>query len=144
MNAKQYLNQLRTLASVIRARKGQLERLRAEQTFISAVSYDADRVQTSGNTDPMRGVDRLLSLEQEIAQKVEAAERIRSRIIDEIESLQNPLYVTILIKRYVEGLNFEKIADQMRYSYMYVIHLHGEALQDFAQMKGGEKTDEKG
>ena len=144
MNAKQYLNQLRTLESVIRARKGQLERLRAEQTFISAVSYDADRVQTSGNADPMRGVDRLLSLEQEIAQKVEAAERIRSRIIDEIESLQNPLYVTILIKRYVEGLNFEKIADQMRYSYMYVIHLHGEALQNFAQMKWGEKTDEKG
>lgn len=135
MNAKQYLNQLRTLESVIRARKGQLERLRAEQTFISAVSYDVDRVQTSGNADPMRGIDRLLSLEQEIAQKVEAAERIRSRIIDEIESLQNPLYVTILIKRYVEGLNFEKIADQMRYSYMYVIHLHGEALQDFAQMK---------
>ena len=135
MNAKQYLNQLRTLESVIRARKGQLELLREEQTFISAVSYDSDKVQTSGNTDPMRGVDRLLSLEQEITQKVEAAERIRSRIIDEIESLQNPLYVTILIKRYVEGLNFEKIADQMRYSYMYVIHLHGEALQEFAKMK---------
>lgn len=144
MNAKQYLNQLRTLESVIRARKGQLERLRKEQIFLPGISYDSDRVQTSTNPDPMKQSDRLLDLEREIAAKVEAAERIRSRIIDEIESLQNPLYVTILIKRYVEGLNFEKIADQMRYSYMYVIHLHGEALQDFAQMKGGEKTDEKG
>lgn len=135
MNAKQYLNQLRTLESVIRARKGQLERLRAEQTFISAVSYDADRVQTSGNTDPMRGVDRLLSLEQEIAQKVEAAERIRSRIIDEVESLQNPLYVSILLHRYIDGLKFEEIACDMGYSYVYVTHLHGEALQAFALMK---------
>lgn len=138
MNAKQYLNQLRTLESVIRARKGQLERLRAEQTFISAVSYDADRVQTSGNTDPMRGVDRLLSLEQEIAQKVEAAERIRSRIIDEVESLQNPLYVSILLHRYIDGQKFEAIACDMGYSYVYVTHLHGEALQAFAQMKERE------
>lgn len=138
MNAKQYLNQLRTIEAVIRARKGQLERLRAEQTFISAVSYDADRVQTSGNTDPMRGVDRLLSLEQEIAQKVEAAERIRSRIIDEVESLQNPLYVTILLHRYIDGMKFEEIACDMGYSYVYVTHLHGEALQAFAQMKERE------
>ena len=144
MNAKQYLNQLRTIEAVIRARKGQLERLRAEQTFISAVSYDADRVQTSGNTDPMRGVDHLLSLEQEIMQKVEAAERIRSRIIDEIESLQNPLYVSILLHRYIDGQKFEAIACDMGYSYVYVTHLHGEALQAFAQMKEREKTDEKG
>ena len=144
MNAKQYLNQLRTIEAVIRARKGQLERLRKEQTFLPGIAYDMERVQTSANPDPMKPSDRLLDLEREIAAKIETAERMRSRIIDEIESLQNPLYVTILIERYVEGLNFEKIADQMRYSYMYVIHLHGEALQNFAQMKGGEKTDEKG
>ena len=52
MNAKQYLNQLRTIEAVIRARKGQLERLRKEQTFLPGIAYDTERVQTSANPDP--------------------------------------------------------------------------------------------
>ena len=121
MNAKQYLNQLRTIEAVIRARKGQLERLRKEQTFLPGIAYDMERVQTSVNPDPMKPSDRLLDLEREIAAKVEAAERVRGRIIDEIESLH--------------GMKFEAIACQMGYSYVYVTHLHGEALQAFALMK---------
>ena len=138
MNAKQYLNQLRTLESVIRARKGQLERLRKEQTFLPGISYDSDRVQTSANHDPMKPSDRLLDLEREIAAKIEFAERMRSRIIDEIESLQNPLYVSVLLNRYIHEKKFEVIACDMGYSYVYVTHLHGEALQAFAQMKERE------
>ena len=135
MNAKQYLYQLRTIEAVIRARKGQLERLRKEQTFLPGIAYDMERVQTSVNPDPMKPSDRLLDLEREIAAKVEAAERVRGRIIDEIETLQNPLYVSILLYRYIHGMKFEEIACQMGYSYVYVTHLHGEALQAFALMK---------
>lgn len=138
MNVKMYLNQVRTLEAVIGARKKQLDRLRKERTYLQGVSYDRDRVQTSGNPDPNRGSDVLLDLEYEIAQKVEASYRVRDRIIGEIERLENPLYVQLLLLRYIDGLRFEEIACRMSYSYIHTTRLHGEALRAFAIMKEGE------
>lgn len=135
MNVKMYLNQLRTLEAVIRARKKQLDRLREERTYLSGVSYDSDRVQSSGNTDQMKGSDVLIDLEIEIADKVRAAVALREKIIGEIEQLQNPQYVQLLMYRYIDGMRFEQIACEMGYSYVRVTHLHGEALQEFAKLK---------
>ena len=135
MNVKMYLNQLRTLEAVIRARKKQLNRLRQERTYLSGVSYDSDRVQSSGNTDQMKGSDVLIDLEIEIADKVRAAVALREKIISEIEQLQNPQYVRLLLYRYIDGMRFEQIACEMGYSYVRVAHLHGEALQEFAKLK---------
>ena len=135
MNVKMYLNQLRTLEAVIRARKKQLNRLRQERTYLSGVSYDSDRVQSSGNTDQMKGSDVLIDLEIEIADKVRAAVALREKIISEIERLQNPQYVRLLLYRYIDGMRFEQIACEMGYSYVRVAHLHGEALQEFAKLK---------
>jgi DNA-directed RNA polymerase specialized sigma subunit len=135
MNVKMYLNQLSTLEAVIRARKKQLDRLRKERTYLSGVSYDSDRVQSSGNTDQMKGSDVLIDLEIEIADKVRAAVALREKIISEIEQLQNPQYVQLLMYRYIDGMRFERIACEMGYSYVRVTHLHGEALREFAKLK---------
>lgn len=134
MNAKAYLNQLRTLEAVIRSRKSQLERLRKERTFLSAVSYDKDRVQSSGNGDVMQGSDKLIDLEIEIRQRVEECIEMREKIITEISALYNPQYVSLLLYRYVEGMRFERIAVEMDYSYERIRHMHGEALQAFGDM----------
>ncbi len=131
---KAYLSKLRTLEAVIAARKKQLDRLRRERTYISGVRYDKDVVQTSGVSDPNKASDRLIDLEKEITRKVEKAVTIRERIIAEVEQLENPLHVTLLLHRYVDGMSFEKIACEMGYSYVRVTHLHGEALQAFGRV----------
>lgn len=133
---KMYLNQLRTLEAVISARKRQLDRLRRERVYISGVRYDKDTVQSGDVADPNRASDRLLDLELEIARKVETAVGIRENIIREVERLDNPLYVSLLLRRYVDGMRFEEIACEMGYSYGHVTHLHGEALQAFGRLKG--------
>lgn len=134
MNAKTYLNQLRSLEAAISSRKAQLDRLRQERTYLSAVSYDRDRVQASANGDVMKGSDKLIDLELEIGQKVAESVQVREQIIGQVQRLENPQYVILLLHRYVDGMRFERIAVEMNYSYERIRHMHGEALQAFENL----------
>ncbi len=60
---------------------------------------------------------------------------LRESMIAEIEQVQSPQYVALLLHRYVDGMRFEEIACEMGYSYARVTHLHGEALQAFWRLK---------
>ena len=60
-----------------------------------------------------------------------AAESISANTESEIQSLDSPVYIDILYKRYVEYKTLEEIAVEMSYSYRQVLRLHGLALQDF-------------
>ena len=131
MNAKNYLNQLRTLEMTIAARKAEVERLKAERTYLKGVSYDGDRVQSSGSPGAQfeRIADIIADTERNV---VELAEK-RHRIITEIDGLEKPEYVEILQLRYLERQRFESIACTMGYTYSWTVQLHGIALQAFAK-----------
>ena len=131
---KAYLSRLRALEAVIAARKRLLDKLRKERTYLTGIQYDKDRVQSSSNGDVMKASDRLIDLERDIAKKVERAVRLREQIITEIWRVENPQYITLLLRRYVDGMRFEEIACDMGYSYTRITHIHGEALQAFAKV----------
>lgn len=67
------------------------------------------------------------------------AEKEKLEVEQKIEKVEEP-YRTILHKRYVEELNFEKIADEMGYSYVRITHLHGEALIEYEKLTTHDKT----
>lgn len=67
------------------------------------------------------------------------AEKEKLEVEQKIEKVEEP-YRTILHKRYVEELNFEKIADEMGYSYVRITHLHGEALLEYEKLTTHDKT----
>ena len=77
-------------------------------------------------------VEKLEDLETEIKQELCQFLKKKHQIINEIESLDNHLYVELLYKRYVEYESLWDISSQMNFSYEYIKHLHGYALQDFA------------
>ena len=140
MSAKNYLNQLRTLEAIISARKAEVEKLKAERTYLKGVSYDSDRVQSSGSPGAQfeHLADIIADAERHI---IELAEK-RHRIISEIDGLQKPEYVEILKLRYLEHERFEAIACTMKYTYSWTIQLHGIALQAFAKKYlNGEKSE---
>lgn len=58
------------------------------------------------------------------------AERERLKIVDMINQQEDP-YRTILMERYVHEKSFEEIAIEIKYSYDWTTHLHGEALKRF-------------
>lgn len=131
MNAKNYLNQLRTLEMTIAARKAEVERLKAERTYLKGVSYDGDRVQTSGT--PGAQFERLADIIADTERNVVELAEKRHRIITEIDGLEKPEYVEILQLRYLERQRFEVIACTMGYTYSWTVQLHGIALQAFAK-----------
>lgn len=131
MTAKEYLRTLRWTELSIETRKDELRRLDAEYTYLSGISYDRDRVQTSPSGDAFPQSDRRIDLAIKIREDILAMQRLRTDIIGKITGLDNPLYSQVLLERYVNYLSFDDIADKMHYSYVYITHIHGEALQEF-------------
>lgn len=129
MNAKQYLSQLRGLEAIIAARKTEAAKLRQERTYLQGVSYDKDRVQTSGNHNAQ--FEKLADIIADTERETVRLAQKRHLIISQIEHLGNAQYVELLQLRYLEYQKFEAIACTMGLSYVRVTHLHGEALLAF-------------
>ena len=127
---KEYLRQIRLFDICIRQKEAELAAMRSELENMSA-AVTGERVQTSVNDKMSEKVSHIVDLEAMIIQDKEKFLRMKDRIINEIQSLDNSVYVDILYKRYVEYKQLEEIAVEMNYSYIQVLRLHGFALQEF-------------
>lgn len=127
---KEYLRQIRLFDICIRQKEAELAAMRSEIESMSA-AVTGERVQTSAKDKMSEKVSHIVDLEAMIIQDKEKFLRMKDRIINEIQSLDNSVYVDILYKRYVEYKQLEEIAVEMNYSYRQVLRLHGFALQEF-------------
>lgn len=133
MRAKEYLQQLQRLDTVINQKLAELTDLRLKAEGIGSIDYAKDKVQTSpaGNAPFVNMVGQIADLEAEISAEVDQYANERHKIIGQIQRLDNPVYVQILFKRYVEYKRFEVIAAEMNYTYSYTRRLHRFSLQNF-------------
>lgn len=127
---KEYLRQIRLFDICIRQKEAELAAMRSEIESMSA-AVTGERVQTSAKDKMSEKVSHIVDLEAMIIQDKEKFLRMKDRIINEIQSLDDSVYVDILYKRYVEYKQLEEIAVEMSYSYYRMKHLHGIALQAF-------------
>lgn len=130
MTAKKYLQTIRKYDESIAHGIEILNDMRKKVSLISGIDYAKDRVMTSPTTGNAQ-IESIVDMENNIIRMVEEQTRIKLKMIDEIQTLSNPMYVEILIRRYVELKSFERIACEMGYVYNYVCNLHGEALEAF-------------
>lgn len=127
---KEYLRQLRTAEIKIEQKEEELERLKASLESIST-GTDGERVQTTPRDKVSEEVPQMVDLEEEINADLGALLMLRNKIINEIQSMDNPIYINILYKRYVQYKSLEEIAVEMSYSYIHIKRLHGYALLEF-------------
>lgn len=127
---KEYLRQIRLFDICIKQKEAELAAMRSEIESMSA-AVTGERVQTSAKDKMSEKVSHIVDLERQIIQDKEKFLHMKDRIINEIQSLDNSVYVDILYKRYVEYKQLEEIAVEMNYSYRQVLRLHGFALQEF-------------
>lgn len=146
MTAKEYLQQIRKQDIKIGQRITQLERMKSRLAQMEAyayatgsIDYSKDKVQSSPSSGNER-VEEKVDYEKQVKQFAESVrkmirdgEALRDKIITEIQSLENAVYVDILYRRYVDCHSFERIACDMSYTYQYTLNLHGEALKAFEQ-----------
>ena len=129
-SSKKYLRQIRLFDICIKQKEAELAAMRSEIENMSA-AVTGERVQTSAKDKMSEKVSHIVDLEAQIIQDKEKFLRMKDRIINEIQGLDNSVYVDILYKRYVEYKQLEEIAVEMNYSYRQVLRLHGFALQEF-------------
>ena len=127
---KEYLRQIRLFDICIKQKEAELAAMRSELENMSA-AVTGERVQTSAKDKMSEKVSHIVDLEAQIIRDKESFLRMKDRIINEIQGLDNSVYVDILYKRYVEYKQLEEIAVEMNYSYRQVLRLHGFALQEF-------------
>lgn len=133
ISIKQYLEEIKAMRQAIQRLKRRRKNLHLSVSF-GGIDYSADRIQATPKNKmeeaAVRMSERLEKLDAEIARlSIEIDDRIEN-----IESLQNSTYRSILYKRYVEDKSWEKISVEMKYSYNYICNTHGKALKALEKM----------
>lgn len=132
MTVKEYLNQIRDMDIRISQRQKQLEELRILAFGDKSPAIDKPQIQTSPAGDILESaVIKYVDLDKEINDLIDEYVNTKNRIIHEIHRLNNPKYVELLHKRYVDYMSLEDIASEMNYSHDRIRHLHGNALEAF-------------
>lgn len=133
MKAKDYLKRLKRLDTIIRQKQQEITDLRLTASSTGGFDYSKERVQSSPSGDApfVRPVLKIIELEQQINAEIDKFIAEKHKIINEIQSLKNSDYINLLYKRYVEYKSLEQICVEMNFSYDYIKHLHGYALQCF-------------
>lgn len=133
MKAKEYLQQLQRLDTVINQKIKEIQDLRVQMQSGGGIDYSKERVQSSPSGDApfVKPICKIIDLEAEINAEIDKFVDEKHKIINQIQGLKNSDYISLLFKRYVEFKSLERICVEMNFSYDYIKHLHGYALKEF-------------
>lgn len=132
MTAKEYLKQIEYDRALIRRGHERLIELSSLTTSLKGVSFDRDKVQTSGGNG-MDSIDRIIDLEIKLRAMVYRYIELSERIIGQINDLGDVRASELLYLRYVGLLRWEEIAVKMNMGIRGVYKAHGRALAMFAE-----------
>ena len=136
MDTKQYLGQISRLDRMIKNKMTELSQYKDLAYGLSAITNE-ERVQTTPEFDKMSGkVAKIIEIEQKIDSLIDEYVDKKNLIISQIDKIENETYYEILFARYIEKKTFEKIADEMNYSFRNTTRIHGRALREFENKFG--------
>lgn len=136
MDTKQYLNQISRLDRMINNKLSEIAQLRELACSVKAITNE-EKVQTTPNFDKIGTTYcKIAEMEKKLDKLIDEYVDKRNLIISQIDGIENETYYDILFARYIEKKTFEKIADEMTYSWRQIIRLHGRALQEFEKKYG--------
>lgn len=136
MTVRGYLDQVKRYKHNIEALEAAIKRLREDTAGVSAIDYSRDRVQTSpsGNRTEIM-LERIIEREAEMDKLIVQYKYAIGVITHQITQMEtdNPYYIDILYKVYIDFKDLKEIAEEIDYSYGRVKHMHLEALDTFAE-----------
>ncbi len=130
MTGKEYLLQARYLDERIHSKIQQIESLNDLATSCSAVISDMPRNPNQGGSKMADAVIKIVTLQEEINQDINALVDLKHEIMGVIKAVPNVEYQTLLEKRYLCFITWEQIAVDMGYELRYIHKLHGKALEE--------------
>lgn len=130
MTSKEYLLQARFLDASIRTKVEQIESLNDLATSCTAVISDMPRNPNRGGSKMADAVMKIIDLQEEIKNDMIALVNLKREIMDVIKAVSSLELRTILEKRYLSFISWERIAVELGYSIQHTYRLHDMALKE--------------
>ena len=129
LTAKQYLLQISKSEKLISNKIEELKALNLLATKTTKIIDD--NIHIRGSSDKIgKVIPKIIDLENEINQEILKYIVLRSEVMKIIDSLE-PSMMELLYKRYFQFKDWDTIAQEMNYTYRWVLGLHGKALYEF-------------
>lgn len=130
--AKEYLSQYISAGGEIEALIEETQRLRslAEKT---TMSFESDgSAPGTRNTDKLpEAVEKIMEIEEEIGKRVASLATMRIKVYSTICKVPDGKLRVILLKRYIGGESFERIAMDTNFTYNHIVkNLHPQGLDE--------------
>lgn len=136
MTTKEYLSQISRLDRMIKNKLTELSQLKEMTHGLSAIPNE-ERVQSTLNFDKIgTAYCKIESMEENIDKLIDEYADKKNEIISQIDGMEDEILYDILFSRYIARKTFEKIADNMNYSFRQTTRLHGKALKEFEKKYG--------
>lgn len=135
--AKDYLNKIKWYDVLIDSKLEEMERL---NDLVRRITPSMSGAAGGGNGDKLGDtVAKIVDLQDEINRNIDDFVNLKSEASVMMEQIKQPEYYHVLHKRYVLFQTFERISNDMGYSYRTVLNLHGRALQAFEKVLKAKK-----
>ena len=136
MNAKEYLSQALWLDQMILSKLEQLETLKSLSMKVTS-SFAEEKI-SGGNVEKSKmesTVVKVIDLESEINADFVRLIELKKEIQDTINRMEDINYQLLLEMRYLNGKNWEEIAQELKYNNRTVFKVHGKALKQFERVR---------
>ena len=129
MNAKEFLSRGINLQRHVETIREQIEHYKCLLNNCTATYSDMPK-STDLNYKLEECTQKIMDLQHELADALADLADVNCTIAKTIREIKNYDYQDLLVKRYVFGEPWEKIATDLEYDLRYVHKLHGRALQE--------------
>lgn len=124
---KQYLSQYLYICDEI---EDLLRDLEEWYTIAGKVTASYSGTPGGGSSDKLSSVvAKILEIKDSCAERLERMESLKHNVEQAVSSVDEIELRRILRRRYIRGWDFQKIADNLNYSYRQITRLHGIALR---------------
>lgn len=133
MKAKILLNEILKRNKIIKYKLEELERQK-NLCEIKGLSYDADKVQTSGANGTDGNIIEYVQLKDELQKYINDTLKLKHDLMNFIDEMTNERLITVLYKKYFEEKSFNEIAKDLNVSYSRVQQLHDKAVNELEKI----------
>lgn len=128
-NAREYFSKAYRIDHRIRSKLEQVESLNALATRATTTLSGMPRNPSRSTSSMADVIDKIIDLQEEINQDIDSLVDLKREIMNTIKSIENTEYQTLLEKRYLCFLTWEKIAVDMCYTIHHLYKMHNAALE---------------
>ena len=127
MTAKEFLRRARGVDRRVDEAIECVERLRAklEAGRMSSITG----MPRGGESDWTKTADRLIELERRVNRQMRELVRVKQAAMDAIDRIEEAQLREVLELYYIDGYNWDQVAERMKLDKRWVFRLHGRALQ---------------